>query len=486
MKKMYLALLASSISLVFYSSCKKSQNLNFPDSGSNVEKQLISNARVAFTNDISNSLPSPTLSNSSENNSNPRMQLKKTPQWDRAYTIIFSGERVVVVPLSYEKKMYLKTNMNNKRVYNIDDVSRLLIYKSRDQKYHEEIITLSPDSNFSNKPNSSFSGILTVEGWAGNFLKEFKFEGSKIKKLDTHFSTQPTPSKTTVDGESTSGTKSDMALVLQVCYTLVEYNYSVDDPSGGVYSYESLGCNTYYIDDGGGSSGGPTGGDYGGVGGGGSVANSLAVIGGKNIIGNIQDYNKCFTNVAGNTHTYQVTVCVDQPKPGTREAWGFSPSGAGGSTFGSNPVDVGHTFLIFTETSGSGTISRNIGFYPQTTVNPFSQSDQGQLNNDASHSYNISLTINISNSQFFNMLNYVALGNNVGFDYNLNSNNCTTFALRTLDAGNVYLPSTLGSWLNGSGNDPGDLGQDIRSMNLSPNMTRNTAEGSHPNLGSCL
>ena len=54
---------------------------------------------------------------------------------------------------------------------------------------------------------------------------------------------------------------------------------------------------------------------------------------------------------------------------------------------------------------------------------------QGQLNDDEGHDYNVSLTISVDNGQFFNILNYIALGNNPGFMYNLNKDNCTTFDL---------------------------------------------------------
>jgi hypothetical protein len=81
------------------------------------------------------------------------------------------------------------------------------------------------------------------------------------------------------------------------------------------------------------------------------------------------------------------------------------------------------------------------------------------------------------------MLNYVA--QNAGATYNLSSYNCTSFTLRTLYAGDIYLPSTVGQWPGGSGNDPGDMGEDIRSMQLAAGQTRNTVSNPHPNLGTC-
>jgi len=54
-----------------------------------------------------------------------------------------------------------------------------------------------------------------------------------------------------------------------------------------------------------------------------------------------------------------------------------------------------------------------------------------------------------------------------------------------LQAGFVNISSRIGSWTSGSGYDPGDLGEDIRNMPLSSNMSRNTVENPHPNVGNC-
>jgi hypothetical protein len=179
-------------------------------------------------------------------------------------------------------------------------------------------------------------------------------------------------------------------------------------------------------------------------------------------------------------------VCVDQPEPGSRDAWALTSSGVAGSSAGANPVDAGHVFLVLTENFGGYSIVRNVGFYPQTNVFPWSSSAQGQLNNDDGHAYNISLTINVDNAQFFNILNYISQGNNPGYMYDLNTNNCTSFVIHALEAGNVNLPATVGSWSDGGfGYDPGDLGEDIRTMPLLSNMTRNTTYNDHPNKYTC-
>ena len=128
---------------------------------------------------------------------------------------------------------------------------------------------------------------------------------------------------------------------------------------------------------------------------------------------------------------------------------------------------------------------RNVGFYPSGDVTPLSVESQGQLNNDANHEFNISLNVSVTSSQFAQVLNFIAQGNSPGYMYNLNSNNCSTFAMNALGSAGILVPRTNGSWLNGGGLNPGDLGEDIREMELAANMTRTTMSGTHPNLGSC-
>jgi hypothetical protein len=118
-------------------------------------------------------------------------------------------------------------------------------------------------------------------------------------------------------------------------------------------------------------------------------------------------------------------------------------------------------------------------------VSPISPSSPGVFNDDDNHQYNISGSFTVNNAQFFNVLNYITADNTPSFLYNLNTNNCTTFVLNAVAQAGINLPRTVGTWTDGAGNDPGDLGEDIRSGST-PNMTVNTApSASHPNVGQC-
>jgi hypothetical protein len=148
-------------------------------------------------------------------------------------------------------------------------------------------------------------------------------------------------------------------------------------------------------------------------------------------------------------------------------------------------VSAGHAFLILSQWDMVGRITRNVGFYPKTPVSPFSPATQGQLSNDDEHEYDISLTIEMDNSKFFTLLDFISHGNDPGYNYDLNSNNCSSFAIRAIRSTGINLPFNPGTWPNGGGFNPGDLGEDIRTMNLQPGMTKTTEKTSHPNWGIC-
>lgn len=202
----------------------------------------------------------------------------------------------------------------------------------------------------------------------------------------------------------------------------------------------------------------------------------------ENKIGNINDYLKCFDNNPNSDHHYEAMLCVSQPLPGSSEPWDFSKKEY--SSHG-NPFFVGHVFLILKESTGIKNIIRNVGFYPEGNVWPYQPSDQGCLNNDSYSSFNIALNIQLTSHQFKQILGYLSKGNSKGFMYNLNSNNCTNFALDALKEAGIILPRTVGKWHHGNGLNPGNLGEDLRKMRLSSKMKLITVSQPHGNQGSC-
>jgi hypothetical protein len=183
------------------------------------------------------------------------------------------------------------------------------------------------------------------------------------------------------------------------------------------------------------------------------------------IISDINKYLKCFDTNSG----AQFTIYVDQPIPNSRDA--YDRNGL--------DVDVGHTFIGIKQ----GAQTRLLGFYPATGVAPWDPSEPSALVDDSAHPYDVKIDISITASQLSTILNQIK--NRAG-TYNLNSYNCTDFALGACASAGLSLPDTSGNWPGGGGTNPGDLGEDIRLMNSSSTITVSKNSGTAPsNSGTC-
>ena len=225
----------------------------------------------------------------------------------------------------------------------------------------------------------------------------------------------------------------------------------------------------------GGGGGGDYGGNPGGDGGGGGgstnteFTTTLTITSSGEIIQNMQEYLKCFSAYSPAI----VNIYVKQPTSNSSNTWSGSPY----------EPNVGHTFVSI-EQSG---IVRVFGFYPDLSVsiNPFSISPTAPalMRNDGGHSYDVKVTINVSGAKMGNILtsakSYISM-------YNLNSYNCTDFAIDIANSTGFYLPDNIGYWPGGGGSNPGNLGQDIRGMNNSNNVVIKKTPGiAISNIGSC-
>lgn len=118
---------------------------------------------------------------------------------------------------------------------------------------------------------------------------------------------------------------------------------------------------------------------------------------------------------------------------------------------------------------GGNSITQTFGFSPSVEVNPLTGniSCAGAFVNDSSHGYDVSTT-----------------GAPI---YNLDTNNCTDYAMDIFNQTGNTLPDTNGTWIVGGGSNPGNLGQDIRNLN-NTNVTTNSNGGTAPastNAGGC-
>jgi hypothetical protein len=399
---------------------------------------------------------------------NYRASQARSVQWDLAQVLPMKNGQGVLAPIVYPEPMMIKSNFSGGFYFHLNYLTQLLVYKDADSAEKAVVITSFPDSNFFKNPLGKFTGIKFIEDWRGRPVSKLLYGADgTIKKYVAM-------TKEVTDVE-----------VITTCYTISGYNYSPADPDDGYSWTESAGCSVSYFEAGDGSGGESVGAPSFGGGGGGSTAATVVIATGHSVIQSVPNYFQCFTNVGGTDHTYTAAVCVDEPVPGSRTPWGLTPGGPSGSSQAGGAVNAGHTFLILTESYGNTTITRNIGFYPSSIVWPASPTSSGQMNDDETHSYNISGSFTLDNAQFFTILNFISAESTPSFLYNLNTNNCTTFVINAMAQAGIGLPRTVGTWPGGAGDDPGDLGEDMRAGNI-PGMSLNTAPGnSHGNVGQC-
>lgn len=183
-------------------------------------------------------------------------------------------------------------------------------------------------------------------------------------------------------------------------------------------------------------------------------------------IQNVPDHLKCFNKAQGATFSVYAT----QPKPGTRATWSGSIT----------DPNVGHTFVSITQ----GGITRVVGFYPSAGITPLNPSGPSTLADDSDHDYSVRIDISLTPNQLDIVLNYIL---NYPGTYDLNSYNCTDFGIGAAGAAGLSLPATQGSWAPGSGGlNPGDLGQDMRTMSLPAGAKRDVQSGqADSDNGSC-
>ncbi|WP_053002636.1 hypothetical protein [Kordia jejudonensis] len=180
-------------------------------------------------------------------------------------------------------------------------------------------------------------------------------------------------------------------------------------------------------------------------------------------IDDINAYLNCFDTSA----PAELTIFSDQPVPGERETWTWSR-------------DVGHAYIGITQ----GNTTRILGFYPNGDTVPGTPSTNRPFiyGNDQNYNSDVSITKNISSSQLSNII--TSITNNTD-NYDLNNNNCATFAIRMANMGGITLPSTENTWPFGGGNNPADLGEDIRESNIIGTEINTTTENAPQNNGNC-
>ena len=185
----------------------------------------------------------------------------------------------------------------------------------------------------------------------------------------------------------------------------------------------------------------------------GNCVENIEVVNPDYPISDIIEYLKCFDL----TKEASITVYALEPNPGSGDA------NAGKM--------VGHTFISL----GQGNETRTFGFYPVSdNVYPLlNESSDSVLGDDGvvNEGYSASVTKTITSSQLTEIIDKAK---NYNKTYDLNTYNCTDFAIELGNLGGLNLPDSFGTWLGGGGSNPGALGMHIRGLNPNSNNVNTT------------
>lgn len=424
-----------------------------------------------------------------------RHELIDKPDWQHA-TLSKAGEReVLIVPLLFKKDLTIKTN-GDSITLSVQSLTKLLFYKEARDQIASELVTTIPDNAFFRNKDAArrFTGMVWIEAWNGSAI------GGNRYAADGSITGFNLGGEVTQDSLFKEADFED-----QWCY--VDFYYCVDASGYVTCSYnfsKAYRCGTgigtvgeldprlYPVYGGGGNSGGtttPPGDATVGIG-----LNTTILSAPDKPITDPYQYKRCFNR--GSNSLYRIILYIDQPVAGTRALIADKYGNTDPLSVDLTSKTVGHTWITFEETTSNGSIvRRSFGFWPQTSVTPVNPRARAILGNDEEREYDVNLEIGLTPTAFLSLLEDCSKGNAEMYD--LNTNNCTGWALdKIYKHTSVALPKTLDTWAFGSGNGPtpGNLGEDIRQMNLSlisgnstvTNVKRNTNTGkSLKNYGNC-
>lgn len=185
--------------------------------------------------------------------------------------------------------------------------------------------------------------------------------------------------------------------------------------------------------------------------------NNYVVYGPDRRINNLKERLNCFGSIPNDgSHSYKVTMYVDQPIANSRDTYKLSGN-----------RKVGHSYLGLEKVRASdGQTTRLVfGFYiaGSELTALTNMAVAGAWGDDGNTTYDVSITTDLNANQFANMINTLKqVGDNSAPNYHLVDNNCTTFCTNLL-SGLVSLPtgkSDIG--VLGLGVNPANMCEDLR------------------------
>ncbi len=243
-----ITILLFAISSAFISGCKKSQTLNDPGANSQPNNSEVAAAKTYFDKEIQKTPQSGSIGlNSTISNFNAIRDLLKSVDWANAKIQTFQGTSFVVVPIKFDSTILIHPSYLSPGIrIGLNSLSKLILYKDKSGHPQYEIETGFPDERSLEFPDSSFSGTILVQNWAGDILGSYQYTNGKVYNLSLD---------TTGSGNTGVNQTAENVLAVTTCYWVEWYTCvaTSDSESCTLTSIQNQGCTTSYIDDGGGS-----------------------------------------------------------------------------------------------------------------------------------------------------------------------------------------------------------------------------------------
>jgi hypothetical protein len=145
---------------LFLTNCKKEVHVSQSATDPMIEK-----ARSYFTDSV--------LTATSPTN-NPRAAAARTARWDQATVVDLSIGKAVLVPIKYQKELFIRTTQGGENNFQLSNLTRVLVYQVKGA-FHAEVVTSLPDTNYLRHPQGSFPAwcirkIGPVTHWPSTFM----------------------------------------------------------------------------------------------------------------------------------------------------------------------------------------------------------------------------------------------------------------------------------------------------------------------------
>ncbi|HTE12466.1 MAG TPA: hypothetical protein VK645_15890 [Chitinophagaceae bacterium] len=169
--------------IAVFVSCKKTDSNSSKNPDAAAKNELIAGAQNYFNSTFKDKGTSRVTSQLSN-----RSGLVKTPVWDKAYILEQPDkERIVVVPLHYDRSISGKAGFAAGQTLSLEKSSALWIYKNKLNQYTAEVVVTFPDTYYQGSTSKGFSGYVLKETWAGDNTSIIQYSNEKTKKVRSYF-----------------------------------------------------------------------------------------------------------------------------------------------------------------------------------------------------------------------------------------------------------------------------------------------------------